>query len=107
MTQITYVRRNLHNQVKLSKSVHFHDHRLFPLQYAKSLFKIHFRHKTLICSAIFKILQVPLQQTKIKILTFLLSASTLTKHFTKQYDQIQGFRLKYIRNTFSSDNSTK
>ena len=73
MAQMTYLRQNLHDQVKLleKKKKHiFHDHRLSPLPMQNPYSKFLLVIKTLFVHRFSKFLQVLLGQTKIKILTW-------------------------------------
>ena len=69
LTQVTYLRQNLHDQVKILEKYAFSRSSIISLANAKSLCKIHFGHKNFICSPFSKFLQVLLGQTKIKIMT--------------------------------------
>ena len=61
--------RNLHDQVKIKKSKHFHDHRLSPLTKQNPYSNFILSIKTTSVHRFSKCLQVLLGQTKIKILT--------------------------------------
>ena len=67
---MTYLRQNLHDQVKILEKDAFSLSSIISLANAKSPCKIHFGHKNFICSRIFNFFQVLLGQTKIKILTW-------------------------------------
>ena len=69
LTQMTYMRQNLHDQVKIVEKHSFSRSSMISLSNAKSICKIHFGHKTLFVHRFSKFLQVLLGQTKIKILT--------------------------------------
>ena len=70
LTQMTYLRQNLHDQVKKSrKKMHFHDHRSSPLSMQNPYAKFFLAIKTLFVHRFSNFLQVLLGQTKIKILT--------------------------------------
>ena len=55
MAQKTYLRQNLHDQVKILEKYAFSRSSIISLANAKYLFKIHFGHKNFICSLIFEI----------------------------------------------------
>ena len=70
LKQMTYLRQNLHDQLKILEKYAFSRSSIISLANAKSLCKIHFGHKTrLFVHRFSKFLQVLLGQTKIKILT--------------------------------------
>ena len=54
LKQMTYLRQNLHDQVKILEKYAFSRSSIISLANAKSLCKIHFGHKNFICSPIFK-----------------------------------------------------
>ena len=61
MTQMTYLRQNLHDQVKILEQYAFSRSSIISLANAKSLFKIHFGHKIFIRSPIFIIFAGPIR----------------------------------------------
>ena len=61
MTQMTYLRQNLHDQVKILEIHAFSRSLIISLANAKSLIKIRFGHKNLICSPIFKLFAGPIR----------------------------------------------
>ena len=69
LTQMTYLRQSLHDQVKILENMHFHDHRLSPLPMQNPNAKFSLAIKTLFVNRFSNFLQVLLGQTKIKIMT--------------------------------------
>ena len=61
LTQMTYLRQNLYDQVKILKKYAFSQSLMISLANAKSLCKIHFGHKNFICSLIFKMFAGPIK----------------------------------------------
>ena len=62
LTQMTYPRQNLHDQVKKNLEKYaFSRSLIVSLANAKSLSKIHFGRKNFICSPIFKIFAGPIR----------------------------------------------
>ena len=61
LTQMTYLRQNLHVQEKFLEKYAFSRSSIISLANAKSLCKIHFGHKNFICSPIFKMFAGPIR----------------------------------------------
>ena len=61
LTQMTYPRQNLHDQVKIFETYAFSRSLIISLANAKSLCKTHFGHKNFICSPIFKLFEDPIR----------------------------------------------
>ena len=61
LTEITYMRQNLHDQVKNLEKYAFSRSLIISLANAKSLCKIYFGHKNFICTPIFKFFAGPIR----------------------------------------------
>ena len=64
LTQMTYLRQNLHDQVKIFEKYAFSRSSIISLVNAKCLCKIHFGHKNFICSPIFETFAGPIRTNK-------------------------------------------
>ena len=91
LIQMTYLRQNLPDQVKILEKYAFSRSSIISLANAKSQCKIHFGHKNFICSPIFKIFAGPIRTNydqdfdmEIFFLSFPIQTFSAKNHYQKQ-----------------------